>query len=112
MHQLEETIERIQLEKRDIEAQAAAQADTCRQLTQTNSVLSAKTLRLAEEAASTPSGIRQQLEECQAKLQKANQEIEAMRMSDNGQRIALLDELNEMQTENGNLRAQLRAMKK
>jgi hypothetical protein len=74
--------------------------------------LSAKALRLAEEAAAAPLAVRKQLDECQANLQKAEEEIQAMRMRENDQRIALLDELNSAQTENGNLRAQLRAARR
>lgn len=112
IHQLQEAVERIRREKQELEVQAAEQAETCRQLTQANNALSAKTLRLADEAATAPVAIRKQLEECQANLKKAEDEIDAMRMNENDQRIALLDELNTMQTENGNLRAQLRALKK
>jgi hypothetical protein len=88
------------------------QAETCRQLTQANNTLSAKALRLAEEAAAAPLMIRKQLDDCQANLKKAQEEIQAMRTKENDQRIALLDELNSAQTENGNLRAQLRAVRK
>jgi len=96
--------------------QAAEQAETCRQLTEANNSLSARTLTLAEEAASAPEMVRKQLEgqlaECKAALNAAQDEVDAMRMSEQSQRIALLDELNSMQTENGVLRAQLRAIKK
>jgi outer membrane protein TolC len=44
-------------------------------------------------------------------LAAAEEEVDAMRSAEQGQRIALLDELNSMQTENGQLRAQLRAAK-
>lgn len=95
---------------------AAEQAETCRQLTEANNTLSARTLTLAEEAASAPEKIKRQLEaqlaECKASLELAQDEIDAMRTSEQSQRIALLDELNSMQTENGSLRAQLRAAKK
>ena len=95
---------------------AAEQAETCRQLSDANNQLSAKTLTLAEEAASAPEKVRRQMEgqlaECQASLQRAQDEVDMLRTSEQSQRIALLDELNLMQTENGNLRAQLRAVKK
>ena len=95
---------------------AAEQAETCRQLSDANNQLSAKTLTLAEEAASAPEKVRRQMEgqlaECQASLQRAQDEVDMLRTSEQSQRIALLDELNSMQTENGNLRAQLRAVKK
>ncbi|KAG1805223.1 Up-regulated during septation-domain-containing protein [Suillus subaureus] len=112
---LQDAIERAVCESREMEMHAANQAETCRQLTEANSSLSAKTLRLAEEAAVAPEKVRKQLEgqlaECTEALRKAREEVDAMRMSEQTQRIALLDELNSMQTENGNLRAQLRAKK-
>ena len=49
-----------------------------------------------------------QLALTEKKLAEANEEIDAMRMSEQTQRVALLEELNAAQTENDNLRAQLR----
>lgn len=141
MHLVHEALERVTAEKHNLEAQAAEQAETCRQLTEANNTLSARTLTLAEEAAQAPAQVRRHLEtqmqEIQAKMQADMKEVEAkmaemqtreeetrkkleaaqdevdmMRNSEQSQRIALLDELNSMQTENGNLRAQLRAAKK
>ncbi|KDQ29687.1 hypothetical protein PLEOSDRAFT_1093099 [Pleurotus ostreatus PC15] len=113
---LQQAVERITAEKLDIETQAAEQAETCRQLTDANNTLSARALHLAEEAANAPEMVKRQLEaqlaECKATLKAAEEEIEAMRTSEQSQRIALMDELNSMQTENSNLRAQLRAVKK
>lgn len=115
MQQLQNTAERIEREKREVEALLAEQAETCQQLTEANNTLSARTLTLAEEAASAPGMVRKQLEaelsETRAALGKAEDEVEAMRTSEQSQRIALLDELNSMQTENAQLRAQLRARK-
>ncbi|KAF4575300.1 hypothetical protein EYR40_004962 [Pleurotus pulmonarius] len=113
---LQLAVERITAEKLEIETQAAEQAETCRQLTDANNTLSARALHLAEEAANAPEMVKRQLEaqlaECKATLKAAEEEIEAMRTSEQSQRIALMDELNSMQTENSNLRAQLRAVKK
>ena len=53
-----------------------------------------------------------QLNECRKALDIAKGEVDDMRSSEQSQNVVLLDELNEMQTENANLRAQLRAMKK
>lgn len=114
--QLQGTVERLAGEKRDVEAHAAEQAATCNQLTEANNALSAKTLALAEEAATAPETVRRQLEaqlsEVRAALDTAQAEVDAMRMAEQGQRMALLDELNTMQMENGKLRDQLRAVKK
>ncbi|KAH7923672.1 hypothetical protein BV22DRAFT_1120710 [Leucogyrophana mollusca] len=116
IEQLQDAVERAVAERREMEMHAADQAETCRQLTEANNALSAKTLTLAEEAASAPEMVRKQLEgqlsECKEALRLAQEEVDAMRSSEQTQRIALLDELNSMQTENGNLRAQLRAVKK
>lgn len=113
---LRASVERAVTDKREIEMHAADQAETCRQLTEANNVLSAKTLALAQEAATAPEAVRKQLEsqlaECREKLHKAEEEIHAMQTSEQTQRIALLDELNSMQTVNASLRAQLRAAKR
>jgi chromosome segregation ATPase len=113
---LQATVERLSAEKSDIETQAAEQAETCRQLTDANNSLSGQVLSLADEGAKTQGALKQQLEvqlnEVQTKLKLAQEEIDAMRSSEQSQRIALLDELNTMQTENGQLRAQIRALKK
>ncbi|KAG1735686.1 Up-regulated during septation-domain-containing protein [Suillus paluster] len=112
IRELQDAIERAVGERREMEERAADQAETCRQLEEANDALSAKTLTLAEEAAEAPERIRRQLAECADALREAKEEIDAMRSSEQTQRIALLDELNTVQTENGNLRAQLRATKK
>ncbi|KAF7355742.1 hypothetical protein MSAN_01492100 [Mycena sanguinolenta] len=114
--QLRGQVERAQAEKREVEAGAAEQAATVVQLQEANDALSAQTLALAEEAAKAPEAIRKPLEaqlaEARAALDTAQAEIERMNMSEQGQRMALLDELNTLQEENGKLRDQLRAIKK
>ncbi|KAI6040460.1 Up-regulated during septation-domain-containing protein [Pisolithus marmoratus] len=116
IEELRNSVERAVADKREIEMHAADQAETCRQLTEANNVLSAKTLALAQEAAAAPEAIRKQMEgqlsECREKLRKAEEEIHVMQTSEQTQRIALLDELNSMQTVNASLRAQLRAAKR
>lgn len=49
-----------------------------------------------------------QLALVESRLVQANEEIDVMRMSEQTQRVALLEELNAAQTENEGLRAQLR----
>jgi chromosome segregation ATPase len=113
---LQEAVDRFTAEKREIEKQLAAQEENCRQLTQANNTLSARALTLADEAATAPEKVRKelmgQLMECRANLKEAQEELDAVRRSDQSQTEALLDELNSLQTDNGNLRAQLRAVKK
>jgi chromosome segregation ATPase len=72
---LQNTIERITAEKRELEASAAEQAETCRQLQEANDTLSARTLSLAEEAASSADNVKGQLVECQRALENAQEEI-------------------------------------
>lgn len=94
---------------------AVQQAEECKQLNEANNTLSAKTLSLAQEAAGVPEAKRRleaQLSECQAKLEVAQDEVAALKSLEATQRLALLEELNSIQTENNNLRAQLRAAKK
>ncbi|KAH0587985.1 hypothetical protein H2248_006729 [Termitomyces sp. 'cryptogamus'] len=115
VQQLQSSLERAESEKREVEVLAAEQAETCAQLTEANNTLSARTLTLAEEAASAPEKVRKQLEaqlsETRTALRQVQDEVDAMRTSEQSQRIALLDELNTMQKENEFLRAQLRARK-
>ena len=110
--QLQEALDRFEAEKRELEQQAAEQAETCRQLTAANASLSAQSLSLADEITSATNAVRKQMEAqlllAEKKLTEANEEIDAMRMSEQTQRVALLEELNAAQTENEGLRAQLR----
>ncbi|TFK90878.1 hypothetical protein K466DRAFT_542726 [Polyporus arcularius HHB13444] len=114
VHNLQEVVDRITQEKLELETQAAEQAETCRQLTDANNSLSARVLKLAEEnnSASSSDATRKKLEtelaECKTALTKAQEEIDAVRISQQTQQMALLEELNSVQTENTNLRAQLR----
>ncbi len=113
---LHDTIERTTNEKRELERLAAEQAAECTALTAANDTLSGRALALAEEAAQAPERVRRALEaqlaEVRKELELAQDEVDAMRTSEQSQRIALLDELNSMQTENAAMRAQLRAAKK
>lgn len=116
MQRLQDSVDIITAQKLEIEMQAAEQAETCRQLTEANNTLSARALTLAEEAASAPEAIKKQLEaqltESRAALKAAQEQLDAVVSSEQNQKATLLDELNTMQTENGQLRAQLRAVKK
>jgi predicted methyltransferase len=79
MHRLQQSVERITAEKQELEARAAAQAETCLELQDANEVLSARTLTLADEAAAATEKTRRQMEaqltECQASLDRAQEEI-------------------------------------
>ena len=103
---------RLEVERRELEQQTVEQAETCRQLTAANTSLSAQSLSLADEITVATNAVRKQMEAqlalAESKLAKMNEEIDTMRMSEQVQRVALLEELNAAQTENETLRAQLR----
>lgn len=105
-------LDRLEAERQELEEQVAEQVETCRQLTAANASLSAQSLSLADEITLATNAVRKQMEtqisQAESKLAKANEEIEAMMMSEQTQRVALLEELNAAQTENESLRAQLR----
>ncbi|KAM5534401.1 hypothetical protein V8D89_011868 [Ganoderma adspersum] len=132
---LQDAADRITAEKLDLETQAAEQAETCRQLTDANNSLSAQVLKLAEQSnsSSTSDVMRRKLDVEVKKLEveveklsaevgrletelaasktalnKAHEEVDEVRLSQQTQQMALLEELNSVQTENTNLRAQLR----
>jgi uncharacterized phage infection (PIP) family protein YhgE len=75
MH-LQKDVERLTSAKQDLEASAAEQAETCRQLQDSNDMLSARTLTLAEEAVSAADNVRKQMEGQLEKSQKALDEAQ------------------------------------
>ncbi|KAE9386775.1 hypothetical protein BT96DRAFT_1026097 [Gymnopus androsaceus JB14] len=136
---LQDIIDRISSAKSDLEIHAAEQAETCRQLTEANNTLSARALLLAEEAAeaqakartaqtgsssyssssdSANAALRAELAKLQTELEKvrkelkdAVEEMEATRSSSSAQNVMLMEELMVTQTENAELRGQLRGLK-
>lgn len=80
-----------------MEERAAEQAETLRELTEANSALSARALQLAQDAAAAQDELRT---------------VSSMSERDQTQKLALLEEINLVQTENGSLRQQLRALGK
>lgn len=146
---LQDVADRITQEKAEIEMQAAEQAQTMDQLTETNNTLSAKTLSLAEEVVAAPEGVKRQLDDARRNLQAVQlqlqdvqkshadtvsrlstlekelqetqaarkaaeedrDELERVRNGEQMQKALLLDELNDLQMANGQLREQLRAKK-
>lgn len=106
-------MQRAQRDKRQLELDLQDQSSTLQSLTDANTTLSARALALAEEVATAPESMRikmeAQLAEARRQLKEAVEEIEAMRGSDQGQKAALLDELNVVQSENTKLREQLRS---
>ncbi|EUC67385.1 Up-regulated during septation protein [Rhizoctonia solani AG-3 Rhs1AP] len=100
--------------KAQLEIDAARQAEVCANLTEANNTLSARALSLANESSTSVVAARAKLDTEAAELKKKSDELEGelerVRGAEQGQRIALLDELNTMQTENTNLRNQIRAL--
>lgn len=131
---LQDIIDRISSAKSDLEIHAAEQAETCRQLSEANNTLSARALLLAEEAkarsnATSPAlgdpsialerdrlkaeliKVQTELETLKKELKDALEELEAMRSSGQAQNVMLMEELMVTQTENADLREQLRGLK-
>jgi hypothetical protein len=90
-------VEQLSAEKLALEQRAAEQAETLRELTSANAALSARALQLAQDAAAAQEELRA---------------VNAVSEREQEQRLALLEEINLVQTENGNLRQQLRALGK
>ena len=93
----QEQLEQLAAEKLAVEERAAEQAETLRQLTEANATLSSRALQLAEDAAAAQEELRA---------------VKAVSEREQAQRLALLEEINLVQTENGTLRQQLRALGK
>lgn len=113
---LQNAAERAQREKRQFEMKYQDQAVTLQNLKDANSTLSARTLALAEEVATAPESMRIKMEaqliEVRRQLKESLDEIEAMRSSEQGQKAALLEELNGVQGEVIKLRDELRVEKR
>ena len=92
-----EQIEQLTAEKLATEERAAEQAEALRELTEANAKLSARALQLAQDAAAAQDELRA---------------VSTMSEKDQQQKLALLEEINLVQTENGSLRQQLRALGK
>jgi rRNA maturation endonuclease Nob1 len=93
----QEQVEQLSAEKLAAEERAAEQTVTLQQLTEANATLSARALQLAQDAAA------------------AQDELKAVNVAserEKAQQLALLEEINLVQTENGTLRQQLRALGK
>ena len=93
----QEQLDQLAAEKLGVEERAAEQAETLRQLTEANATLSSRALQLAEDAAAAQEELRA---------------VKAVSEREQAQRLALLEEINLVQTENGTLRQQLRALGK
>ncbi|KAH9009752.1 hypothetical protein EDB83DRAFT_2452445 [Lactarius deliciosus] len=100
-HQRQEQVDQLAAEKLAVEERAAEQAETLRQLTEANGVLSARALQLAEDAAAAAAAAQEEL-----------RTVNTVSEREQTQRLVSLEEINLVQTENGSLRQQLRALGK
>ncbi|EJD48518.1 hypothetical protein AURDEDRAFT_112954 [Auricularia subglabra TFB-10046 SS5] len=112
---LSEQLRTATVEKQALELTSTQQAEIIKSLREANDTLSARTLSLASEVSSASETVRAQLEaqlaDTTRKLAEAEQELERYSTTQETQRIALLDEMNELQRNNAALRDQLRARK-
>lgn len=116
--QLQNGIELALKQKRALETKLMDTELSLKELTEKNNTLNSRALVLTAEAAeaSTNTEELRKLEaeraDLKVSLARAEDEVDAMRNAEQSQRIALLDELNSMQKENENLRAQLRTLQR
>ncbi|KAH9017471.1 hypothetical protein EDB83DRAFT_2437562 [Lactarius deliciosus] len=96
---LQEQVDQLAAEKLAVEERAAEEAEMLRRLTEVNGVLSVRALQLAEDAAA-------------AAAQEELRAVNTVSEREQTQRLVLLEEINLVQTENGSLRQQLRALGK
>ena|ERR1700761_9619394 len=106
---MQEELEKAERTNKELEEHMMKHSQQIADLMEANNTLSARTLSLAAEPEAVRMRMESQLSELRQQLKKSEEEVDAMRMSEQTQRVALLDELNTMQTENGQLREQLRA---
>ncbi|WVF65789.1 hypothetical protein IAT40_000523 [Kwoniella sp. CBS 6097] len=113
MNSLQSSLDAANATKRTLESQLAEQKDNLTRLQEANDTLSARALDLAqvaeEERAALSSKLGSEVEELKKKLKGLEEDADEERAKSQGQRIQLLDELNSLQAEVGDLRKQLRA---
>lgn len=105
---LTEQLNTSNVEKQALELTSAQQSELLRNLREANDTLSARTLTLAGDPA-VRAQLEAQLAETSKRLKNAEEELERYQTTQETQRIALLDEMNELQKNNSTLRDQLRA---
>ncbi|ORY24377.1 Up-regulated during septation-domain-containing protein [Naematelia encephala] len=99
--------------KRALESQLAEAKHAVNRLTEANADHSTRALTLADEAETEMVALKKRLENeienLQSRVAEAEEEAEEARTRGQSQRIQLLDEMNSLQMEVGDLRKQLRA---
>ncbi|WRT65708.1 uncharacterized protein IL334_002655 [Kwoniella shivajii] len=113
LNDLQRSLDNANSAKRHLEQQLQAQLETCSRLSEANDTLSAKALDLAqvaeEEKSSLANKLYNEIDDLKRKLKGTEDDADEERAKSQGQRIQLLDELNSLQAEVGDLRKQLRA---
>ncbi|KAK8861587.1 hypothetical protein IAR55_002410 [Kwoniella newhampshirensis] len=113
LNSLQSALDGATTSKRALESQLAQQQETCNRLSEANDTLSAKALELAQaaedEKRALQSKLQGEVDEMRVKLKECEEDADEERAKSQGQRIQLLDELNSLQAEVGDLRKQLRA---
>ncbi|WWC96952.1 hypothetical protein V866_003828 [Kwoniella sp. B9012] len=113
LNNLQSTLDNVSTQKRNLETQLSQEKETIERLTEANGVLSAKALDLAQvaedERSHLSNKLKGELEDMKKKLKSQEDEQDEERVKSQSQRIQLLDELNSLQAEVGDLRKQLRS---
>ncbi|WVO13271.1 hypothetical protein L204_100884 [Cryptococcus depauperatus] len=113
LNSLQTTLTASQQSKIQLESQLAQQKEICARLSEANNTLSAKTLNMAQAAEDEKKNLAEKLQievdDLRKKLKTTEEDADEERAKSTGQRIKLLDELNSLQAEVGELRKQLRA---
>ncbi|KAL7416620.1 Up-regulated during septation-domain-containing protein [Mrakia frigida] len=111
-NELENTISALREDKRRLEISLNAQIEACDSLSEANESLSTRALTLADEAAQEKRAMQirleAEIERLRTEITKIRDDMDDQRAREQGQGIALLDELNSLQDEVQTLRKQLR----
>ncbi|GFZ42574.1 hypothetical protein JCM24511_00290 [Saitozyma sp. JCM 24511] len=115
LNSLRSALDAASISKRNLELRAAQQSDTVDRLQKANDTLSARALEIADEAAREKDVLAKKYSVEMDGLRKQVKEVEEgadeERSRGQAQRIQLLDELNSLQAEVGELRKQLRQVR-
>ncbi|WWC87888.1 uncharacterized protein L201_002786 [Kwoniella dendrophila CBS 6074] len=119
LNDLQMTLDSANQTKRQLESKLKEEKEINQRLNEVNEHLSSKTLDLTQQLAliedqqqyqpNSSISSKEELNNLKKKLKEAEQEQDEERMKSQSQRIQLLDELNSLQAEVGDLRKQLRS---
>jgi hypothetical protein len=108
LREVQNSLEQVRSEKQQLESTVKFQRQQLDSLKAANDVLNARVASWAAEQ-DMARGEDPKVKGLKESLKKAQDEIDAMRMAESTQRVALLDELTSLSTDNAKLREQLRA---